>query len=253
MAKVRPKKVERVNKPIPPLVEASLRAFESAIGGREVLVAALAHAPKSKDVEYVLGLIGDPTNRFLSLAELCATGGITVGELIEGFKAGELNRAQAEATRAIGQSLAGVVADTMKLAAPYEDDCYGCLGTGTRVPEPTEEEPNPGPGPCSLCTGTGRLRFEGDLEHKKLALELGKLTSKGSGVSLQVSQTNNHLHLGAAGGALEKLQEATDRILYGGDTPSPVAQLEAGEVVEGEVEPGLPPATLDTDAEGHPL
>lgn len=217
----------------PALITSSLAALEQLLGGRAVLVAALAHAPKSKDVDYLLGLLGDPDHATLSLADLCAMGGITAGELIDSFKAGELNRAQAISTREVGKALPGVVADTMRLAAPYTDTCYRCQGTGTYTPEPTKEEPNPSPGPCDTCRGSGQLVYKGDLDHKKLALELGKMTSKSSGVNVQVNQQNNAFQFGTAGGALEKLQEATDRILYRGERMGPPTTVPP--VVEGEV------------------
>jgi hypothetical protein len=113
--------------------------------------------------------------------------------------------------------------------------------------DPTEAVPNPGPEPCETCRGSGRLYYDGDLEHKKLALELGKMTAKGGGVNLQVNQQTNSFNFGASGGALEKLQEATDRILYGGEA-SPLAQT----VLEAEVvDPPPTESQLDTDWRGE--
>lgn len=197
------------------LVTASLASIEHAIGGREALVAALLHAPKTKDVEYVVGLLGDPMRKGDSLAVLCVAGGITPGELLAAYKAGEINRAQALSAYEVGKALPEVVRDTMRLAATYEDDCLACQGLGQVTPEPTSEQPNPEPVDCPQCQGGGRLRYDGDLEHKKLALGLGKLLEKGGGINLQVNQQQNSFHGGVAGGALEAMQAATDRVLYG--------------------------------------
>lgn len=202
------------------LVTRSLATLERELGGRNALVAALAHAPKSRDLEYVLGLVGDPSFSALPLAEICAMGGITPGELLDGYKAGQLQRAHALSAKLVGEQLPGVVADTLRLAQPHEDTCHGCQGTGSVTPEPSKREPNPRPQPCPLCAGSGVLIYAGDLDHKKLALELGRLTSKHGGVSVQVDARSAHVYGGgggeAAGGTLEQLQLATDRILYGG-------------------------------------
>lgn len=229
--------------PLPPaLVSASASQVEAAIGGRAALIAGLAYAPKSRDLTYVLGLIGDPEHARTPLAELCAIGGITVGELLDAYKSGELNRAQAIGTSIIGAGLPDVVADTFRLAKPYADTCSYCQGVGQTTAEPTKDVPNPEPQTCHACQGQGQLTYPGDLEHKKLALDLGKVLSKGGPqVAVQVNQSVG-VHLGVAGGALEAMQAVTDRLLY------------SDEVVEGAVveEPAAPvaEAALDEDWRG---
>ncbi len=218
----------------PALVSASLARIETAIGGRDALVAALSHAPKSGDFAYILGLIGDPQRARSPLATLCAMGGITAGELIEAYKAGEINRAQAEAIAKVGARLGEVAADTMRLSIPHEVTCDGCDGEGTVTPEPTKKHPNPKPETCKTCRGTGILVKAGDIDHKKLALDLGKLLPKGGGMAVTVSQQVGVFGGGTAGGTLELLQAATDSILYGDGAEVPPRALEAG-VVEGEV------------------
>lgn len=206
----------------PALVRTQLTQLEVAIGGRDGLVAALAHAPKSRDLEYVLGLLGDPEQAATPIADLCASGGITAGELLEAYRSGEIARAQVLATQQIGAALPGVVADTMKRAAPYQITCPACQGTAQVIPpRPSRHrgEWNPAPVPCPDCLATGEVTIQGDLEHKKLALEIGHLTAKsGGGVSVAVHNQVGVL-VGVAGGALERLQTATDQILYGQDAP----------------------------------
>lgn len=240
----------------PPLVGQQLAKLEEAIGGRDALVAALSHAPKSKDLSYLLGLIGDPQRAGESLADLCATGGITAGELIEAYKSGELNRAAALGAREVGAGLQQVVKDTMEKAAPHEGPCSYCQGLGQVTPEPTKKVPNPEPGPCEACKGAGRLLYPGDLEHKKLALDMGRMLSgKGGGVNVQVNQQVGVM-VGTAGGALEKLQAATDQILYGdgltGVDPSRSAPGAPGpEAVEAELVDGEDAPIEDTDWRGE--
>lgn len=218
----------------PALVTTSLKALEEAIGGREALVAALAHAPRSKDLDYLLGLLGDPTESGKSLAYLCAAGGVTAGELLDAYKSGIVAQAQARSMPSVAEGLPKVVADTFRRAAPYVDTCYQCKGLGTFVPEPSAEEPDPVPLDCPVCGTKGILTYPGDLEHKKLALTLGGFGKAGSGVNVQVDNRQVHLHGGPAGGSLEKLQEITDRLLFG-EGPLLSGGDRAPRVVEGEV------------------
>ncbi len=240
-----------------PLVVQSLAAVEAEIGGRDALVAALAHAPKSRDILYILGLIGDPRSATTPLADLCARGGITPGELIDAYKSGEINRAQALATSKVGHHLAAVAEDTMLRSLPQQATCPICQGLGQYQPEPTKKVPNPDPVACQTCQSSGVIVVPGDLEHKKLALDMGKLLQKGGGISLAVNQQVG-LVFGTAGGALEKLQAATDQILYGeAEGGQPVVEAEVEEImadVEGPEESQSPrsaarpsPARVDPD------
>ena len=204
-----------------PLVAKSLATLEKEVGGREMLVAGLLHAPASEDLSFLLGLLGDPLNAKEPIAKLCAlSGGIKPGEMLDAYKAGELNRAQAVATSRIGKSLAAVAEDTMRRSLPHEQICAVCTGTGTQVPEPSKAQPNPTPAPCPACRGTGQTPCEGDIEHKKLALDMGKLLQKGGGPLVNVNQQVGML-FGTTGGALEQLQAATDQILYGDQPVGP--------------------------------
>ncbi len=197
------------------LEEQSLGLIEKTLGGREALVAALSHAPKSRDLEFLLGLIGDPTMAKIPLGHLCAQGGVTPGELLAAWKAGEILRGHVLATKQIVAAMPGVVLGVLKKAQEYEDTCTGCGGLGQITPEPTKKVPNPEPKTCPACNGGGVLRFEADLEHAKLALELGQLTQKGGGVQVNLSQQTANFHGGSAGGTLEALMASSDRILYG--------------------------------------
>lgn len=221
-----------------PLVVQSLQRIEQEVGGRQALVAALLHAPRSKDLDFMLGLIGDPTQASTALADLCAVGGITPGELLTAYKAGMLAGAQVLATRAIGERLPAVVSDVMRRAADYEDDCPMCQGLSQVVPEPSEAEPNPEPVDCPMCQHTGRLRYDGSLEHAKLALSMGRMIDKGGGVNVQVNSQQNNYGGAAAGGSLERLQAATDRILYGSgaDASTAIVDAEASEVPDAPEE-----------------
>lgn len=215
------------------LEEQSLALIEKTLGGREALVAALAHAPKSRDLEFLLGLIGDPLQAKVPLGHLCAQGGVTPGELLAAWKAGEILRGHVLATKQIVAALPAVVQDVLKRAAPYEDTCTGCQGLGQITPEPTKKVPNPEPKTCPACQGQGKLLYEADLERAKMALDLAQLTPKGNGVQVNLNQQAVHLHQGggSAGGTLEAMMSASDAILYG-ESENPLAP------------PAQPPAPL---------
>lgn len=238
----------------PALVTTSLAKFEESLGGRDVLLAGLAHAPRTKDLDYVVGLVGDPQHARVPLAMLCAMGGITAGELLDAYKAGELARGQALGAKFIGDGLPAVIQDTFKRAAPYEATCYQCQGTGTIVPEPTDDQPNPDPVDCPLCAHTGVLTYQGDLEHKKLALELGRMLQKAGGVNVNVSQKVAQIGGASVGGSLEALQRATDDVLYGGGAAGdPLeGELLSGEEAGGEAGEHLEPPPAPTVSDGPP-
>lgn len=232
-----------------PLIADALASLEKGLGGRDAMVAALAHAPKSKEIGYLLGLLGDPTRRRTSLADLCLMGGITAGELIDAYKAGQLNRAQALSLTAMDVELPKVVADTLRMALPREQTCPICEGLGMLTAERTRRNPDPEPEPCRACSGKGMQAIDGDIEHKKLALELGQMTAKAGGINIAVQQ-NTAVFGGSAGGALEKLQLATDQILYGdaSEVGPPVA-VPAETYAEGEVVLAEPFADVPVEEE----
>lgn len=236
-----------------PLEEQSLALIEKTLGGREALVAALSHAPKSRDMEFLLGLIGDPTHAKVPLGHLCAQGGVTPGELLAAWKSGEILRGHVLATKAVVAAIPAVVADVVKKAAPYEDACSACRGLKVVTPEPTKKNPNPEPVTCPVCDGGGVLTYQPDLERVRMTLDLAQLTPKGSGVSVQIDQRSVSFAGGgggAAGGTLEALMAASDQILYGAaEQPLPSAPAappaDPPSVVDGEVVPG---ADLAPDA-----
>lgn len=225
------------------LEEQSLALIERTLGGREALVAALSHAPKSRDLEYLLGLIGDPEMAKVPLGHLCAQGGVTPGELLSAWKSGELLRGHVLATKQIVAGLPKVVEDVLKRAAPYIDTCSACQGVGQVTPEPTKKKPNPEPETCPACNGGGQLEYPADFDRATLVLELAQLTSKGNGVQINLDQRQAHLHTGggaSAGGTLEAMMSASDRILYGDQDDNPLAPSQPPpDVLDAEV---VPPA-----------
>lgn len=199
----------------PTLVVRELDTLEKQLGGRQALVSLLSLAPLTKDLQYVLGLLGDPQNQQLTLASICAQGNLLPGDLLKYLGAAALHRGQTIAKKTIGEHLPAVVADLMKKAAPYRNPCYGCQGTGSTTPEPTPDQPNPSPQPCETCNGVGELIYQPQLEVQRLAIEMGGLSQKGGGIAILNQQLNLPQAGSAGAGALEQLQSLTDQILYG--------------------------------------
>lgn len=197
----------------PSVVEA-LYEIEARLGGRHALVGMLALAPLSPDLRYVLGMLGDPAHDRLSLAEICARGNLLPGSLLEHLASAAMLAGKIQAAQRIGEGMAAVAADVMRRAVPYEDRCYRCNGVGTLPPHPTASDPNPGPEPCEICNTVGRLVYQPDLDRQKLAIEMAQLLPKSAGIQIANIQTGGKPASGGEG-AFEKLQQATDKILYG--------------------------------------
>jgi hypothetical protein len=218
-------------KDYPPTVIRELEQIEADLGGRQALVGLLTLAPLTPDLRYVLGLLGDPLHADRTLAAICARGNILPGDLLKHLGAAALMRGQTLAKQAIGNGIPAVVGDVMRKAAPYTLPCGRCVGTGSITPDPTPDEPNPTHGPCPHCLGGGSLLYQPELETQKLAIEMAALIQKGGGLNIALQQNQITQGGGAGGGALEKLQALTDKILYG-----EVAAVD-GEIVDPSAEP----------------
>ncbi len=200
----------------------ALADIEKQIGGRQAIVQALVTAPPSKDVKYVLGMLCDPDmkRRGMSLADICVEAKITPGHLLDLLERGTKLRARILAGQIIANRTPAVAEDVMTKAAPYEDGCPDCQGTGSITPDPTELSPNPTHAPCKKCLGVGKLRYDADPDCRKLALEMAGLTAKGGGINIGIQTT---VQTGAAGGsgmAYEALTELMDRMVYGRKPPA---------------------------------
>ncbi len=201
---------------LPSAVEA-LADIERQVGGRQAIVQALVTAPPSKDVKYVLGLLCDPDvkRRGMSLTEICVEAKITPGHLLDLLERGTKLRARIIAGQIIARGTPAVAEDVMQKAAPYEDACPDCQGTGSYTPDPTAEKPNPTHEPCKKCLGAGKLRYDADPKCRELALDMAGLTSKGGGINIGIQTNVQTGGGGGAGMAYEALTELMDRMVYG--------------------------------------
>ena len=197
-----------------PVAVAIVAAWVKAVGGRDKLVEALLTAPTGDPrLDYVIGLLADPAHDARAMAEVCALGGVTLGELIEGYKRGILAGPQAHAIGKLAAKLPEMMDDLLAKAVPYDVPCGSCNGVGKVSPP---DAPDAAPVLCRACNGTGAHRRQPDLETQKVVLEMGKLTSKGgAGVLVQT----NHFaptRSSASPAAFGSLMAAVDRILHPG-------------------------------------
>jgi hypothetical protein len=221
----------RIARIFTPAVVAQLQAIETDLGGRQELVGTLMLAHLTKDLQYLLGLLGDPLNQSQSLAAICAQGNVLPGDLLTHLQGAIMRRGKLLASRHIGLGMAAVAEDVMRKAAPYEAACTTCLGTGSITPDPTAAVPNPTHHPCGTCNGNGKLLYQPDLDTQRLALEMADLLKKGGGINIAMQQNNlPPAGGGAGGGSLEDFQDVTDKILYGqGSGQPPVVDAEVAD------------------------
>jgi hypothetical protein len=202
--------------PIAAAALAEVAKLEARIGGRDVLIGALATATLDKPGNRLLHMLADPSNANAPLLELCRAAGLRPGALIEAVSQGLTAASHLEARVLVAQGTPAVVRDVMVKAAPREETCYDCGGTQTKTPDPTDEVPNPSPEPCATCNGRGTLAYAADPEARKLALDLSGLLPKAGGISITNTQQLANVVAGGGSGDGDRLQEAMDQILFGG-------------------------------------
>jgi len=195
------------------------------MGGRTGLVGMLVLAPLTPDLRYVLGLLGDPKNRGMALAEICALGNILPGDLLQHLASAALLKGKVLASQKIGAGIAAVAEDVMRRAAPYEDACSACRGIGMVTPDPSPAAPNPSPETCETCLGTGKLTYRPTIEHQKLAIDMAQLLPKAAGI--QIANINGASGGVGMGSSLEAVQRLTDQMLYKSAAPETIAAVDA--------------------------
>jgi len=216
---------EKALAPIAAAALAEVTKLEERIGGRDLLIGALATAALDKPGTRLLHMLADPIHAKAPLLELCRAAGMKPGQLIAAVTEGLTAASHLEAKVLIAQGTPAVVRDVMKQGAPREETCYDCEGLKFKTADPTEEVPNPSPAPCTTCQGRGTLAYAADPEARKLALDLSGLLPKSGGISITNSNQMAAL-VQAGGGDGDRLQEAMDQILFGGGS-APLPPIEA--------------------------
>jgi hypothetical protein len=193
----------------------TLNKMEQALGGRGTLLDVLSRS-KNGTMSTFATLLMDPDNARLPLAEMCITAGVTSGDILRAYQEGVLLYAQTLSKREVAEHLPAVTKDVMERAHPQDIACPRCEGLSTILPKRTKRHPNPSPIVCPGCHGTGMSRSEPDVDRQKLALDLGEMLPKGSGVTVGVGV--NTTVTTSSRGYLEKMQQAVSDILFSDTT-----------------------------------
>lgn len=200
---------------ISPATEASFRAFETMIGGRQTLVSKLALTVSSKAEEAIVGLLADPAHDKIPLGVLCRLGKIPLRKLMELYRDAALVMSQVQAIDKVAESLPAVAVDVMNRAQTHRVTCATCQGTTTIQPEPTKDDKNPDPKTCPDCRGYGNHIAEPDHEVQKTALALGGFLKKDSGTSITLQQNNQQLVMAGSSAGFDEVIEKLDTVLFG--------------------------------------
>lgn len=211
--------VERADAQIVDRAAAPINDFEKALGGRQSLINALAVDSTPKIGELVDLLLDNHFDGH-SLGYLANKLGLTLTDLLRAFRNATLAKAQIMAVQQVAAHLPAVVEDVMRRAAPYEEACEGCEGTGQMTVKPSRKVPIPDPAvvACTICRGKGKIIRLPELERQRLALELGELVKTPRGAPTFMQQINLPGSAGSAtdpgAGSLERMQQAVSTILF---------------------------------------
>lgn len=208
-----PKLTQAIAK-VPKRIEDALNTFETTLGGREKVLSSLFALPPTNEIDYVVGLIADPRNDDLSLAQICAIGGISIGKLLAFWKDASGMKAQLEAIDKISRYLPDVVEDVMKRSLPMEEPCYRCETTGK------VESPKAGGGTetviCFKCQGSGKLITAPNLETQKVAIQLGGFLKQGPSVSINTQFNKQENNAYFSRDDFQSFRSASDKLLFPG-------------------------------------
>lgn len=212
----------------PSLIDDAIHVFEVAMGGRELLVSALATAPElSPEAALVLNDLADPRLISTPLHRLCANRGLTVGDLLRTFKQAEVAAQTIRAIHLTAAKLPEIVSDLIAKAYTHQEPCGVCRATGTvlqtkrretKVNEATVIDFPEEAVVCPECAGYKVLRIKGDLDTQQVLLQLIGLLQKGGGLTIQQNTQHNTLNAPSVGagasGPLAQLQQACADLVW---------------------------------------
>lgn len=204
---------DRRNKRMHTEANQALRAFEEGVGGRAKLVENLQYATLTDEQSIIVGMIADPQNDRKALGTICRAAKINFGQLLQLFKDAGFIKAQLAAFEKVWEGLPRVAGDVMMRSIPHQIECQACFGTKeVTVKEKVDGKDIEKQIPCRFCRGTGQITVIPDLEHQKVALEIGGLLKRGQGIQVGV-QVNNSGAL-VSPDDMKDFRGASDKLLY---------------------------------------
>lgn len=197
-------------------VRTALSNLEESAGGREPLTYTLSHAEDIDSSEHrVLQMLADPMFVNHGLANICEKAGLTLGRFLKLFQKGRAAQAYIETMNKVYEPLPGVAEDVMRRSVTHHVVCTDCNGFKFHIIEGRNGEPK-STKECVTCHGQGTLLRDPDLERQKLALEMGGLLKRGTGI--QINNTQQQLNASVSGPmrSTVEFREAIGKLLYPG-------------------------------------
>jgi hypothetical protein len=194
----------------------ALDQVEEAIGGRAAFVDTIALAPLDKKQEHFLRLLCDPMRQTDSVATIARDAGLLPTQVMSLYREASFAKAHAISMGQLAERIPAVVKDLADKALDEVIQCPECLGDGAA----SDIEA------CEKCHGRGTIMRQGDLDHKKVALELSGLLKKGPGVNVQVQQ--NNITAQSPGGFFSRFVKSTDADAYAVNVEPIEAEVAAG-------------------------
>ena len=198
--------IDRLSRPI--------TALETALGGRDAFVAALAiHA--SPDTAELLSLLTESSRVPKTLGRIAHDAGVGLSMLLRAYHDGMLTKAHLIATTAAANHLLSVVEDILKRSVPYDEACTTCYGTGELRQQEGDAIKTI---VCGTCHGHKLIAHVPDLDYQKLALQLAEFIKPDKASTIIQSYTNTFAGPAQATFSVPSLEQQqqvfTDR-LYG--------------------------------------
>ena len=133
----------------------------------------LGHFPENAKAEKLLALLSNPLFERATIGKLAVMSGMPAAELILLFTSAK----KAEGIIRMGRKLPDVMEETADDALSHQVPCERCGGAG-RVKD----------GSCKSCKGKGVIVVKGDLDNRKLVLEMAGLIGKRApGQAIQIN------------------------------------------------------------------
>lgn len=133
----------------------------------------LGYFPENAKAAKLLMLLSNPLFNKASFGKLAVMSRLSTAELTLFFS----NAKKQEGLMRISLMLPAIMEETAEDALPTDEPCVRCDGTGQLKR-----------GPCPHCRSTGSIRVKGDLDNRKLVLEMvGLIGKRGSGQAVQIN------------------------------------------------------------------
>lgn len=220
-------------------VEKQLKRWETTLGGRVGIAAALQVAEGlTPEESLVVDALTKQENAHLNIRRVIADAapGITIGKVLRLFLKGRSLVAQALAYEKVYREIPKTAAYLMRTAVPHDATCGSCGGRKQVVGPMVQCKDCAGAGcpqcyntgkrgtliQCDKCQGTGTFRRDPETDRIKLALEVSGVLKPGNGkvdVQVGVSVESTIVQTSAA------FRSATDKLLFTREQPAlPAAQ-----------------------------